>query len=174
MTLAARIEETRRVHAQREAERTAARAAFDTFIQAQFPILNARLIALLREAAGVHTRVVVSELPQTLAVTGRTFTSLAQIVVTLAVTLDSTPRTVRFEPTLDFRSTGQFGRVTCTTDFDVRLRPSRTAELARSLLDTGIEMRGTATADLLVRSAGAWLALTATHLEESLTELLLR
>jgi hypothetical protein len=174
MTLAVRIEEVLLARAVREATRAAERAALDTFIQAEFPVLNARLRDLLVEVVGVHSRLTVTQVPLVLSVLNRSFTTLPQIVITVAANLEGIPRSVRFEPMLDFRDVSQFGLVQCTTDFDVRLRRSRGAALADSLLTTGIQMRGTTSSHLLINVAGAWVELSASDLEFALAELLLK
>jgi len=174
MTLAIRIEEFLQARQQRDAARTAARAARDAFVQAQFPLLNARLEDLLRSAAGTHSRLSVDTTAQVLAVAGRTFNTLPQTIVTVAATLDTQTLGMRFEPVLDARTVDQFGRVQCTIDFERTLRRSRAGAIARALLTDGIQMRGSTSSHLLIAPAGAWVELTASDLEVALAELMLQ
>jgi len=174
MTLAIRIEQHLQARQRRQAERDAARTARDAFVQAQFPLLNARLLEIVRDAVGTHSRLNVTAVAQTLNVIGRSFATLPQTVVTVAATVDAQPLSLRFEPLLEFRGADQFGRVECTADFEPRLRSSRVADIARALLTAGVEMRGTSSGHLVFAPLGRPLELTADHIESALAELLLR
>lgn len=174
MTLATQMVEFLDTRAAIAAARAAERATRDAFIVAQFPVLNALLEELIRSAVGLHSRLIVTATPQTLAVTGRSFASLPQQIVNVAATIDTTTVNLTFTPTLEFRATDQFGRIDCVADFDAALRRSRAAAIAQSLLTDGIQMRGTTSAHLVISIAGAWTELSASHLEDASVALLLR
>ena len=174
MTLATQLGEFLDSRTSLAAARTRERAARDAFIQAQFPLLNAVLVERITAAVGLHSRLALSTTVQTLAVTGRSFATLPQRVVTVAATVDVTPLRVTFTPTLDFRYPDQFGRVECVADFDATLRRSRAAAVAQSLLSEGIQMRGAFTAHLLVLIEGNWIELSPSHLVDACAALMLR
>jgi hypothetical protein len=174
MTLATRLVEFLDSRAAFAAARTAERAARDTFIQAQFPVLNTLLEQQVIAAVGAHSRLAVSSSAQTLAVTGRSFATLPQRIVTVSATVDVTPLTLTFTPTLEFRDTDQFGRIECVADFEATLRRSRAAAVAEILLTQGIQMRGTASAHLLIAIDGVWTELSLSHLEDAFAALTLR
>ena len=174
MTLALRIEEYLQAQADTDALRQAERLARDAFIQAEFPALNTHLRELLEDAVGVHSRLSVAGVAQTLTVTGRSFATLPQEVITVSATLAAPPMQVVFTPVLDFRNTDQFGTIEFAPDFDANLRRSRAGTIARYLRDNGIQMRGSTIANLLIAPFGDWIELSASHLEDALAALFLR
>jgi len=174
MTLATQLVEFLDNRAALSAARAAERVARDAFIVAQFPLMNNLLASQIMAAVGSHSRLVVTSTVQTLVVSGRSFASLPQPVVNLVATVDTVPLTITFTPDLDFRFTDQFGRITCAASFDAKLRRSRAAAIARTLLDDGIQMRGTSSASLLILIDGAWVELSLSHLQDAFAALLLR
>jgi hypothetical protein len=174
VTLATKMVEFLDQRAARDASRAAARAARDTFIQTQFPLLNARLIDLLRIAVGLHSQVTVTTTTQTLQVTGHLFATLPQTVATVSATIDTQVSRVTFAPVLDFRAMDRFGLVGCAPDFEATPRRSRAGTLASHLLQEGIEMRGTTSAHLLVSPEGLRVELSVSHLEDALAALFFR
>jgi hypothetical protein len=174
MTLAARLQDYLGARAARETERQAARLARDTFILAQFPLLNARLAGLVSEAVGLHSRLAVTHVAMVETVVGRTFAALPKNAVRVAAALDGVPRTVIFTPRLEFGAPGQFGAVDCTLDFAYRPRRSRADDLARRLLEGALRMSGTASAHLMLHAGGDPVELAPGHIESALAALLLR
>lgn len=170
MTLAARVQGYLEARAAREAERQAARLERDTFILARFPLLNARLAELAREAVGLHTRLSVTEVPMVETVVGRTFATLPKNALRIAAALGAATQAVTFTPRLEFRGPDQFGAVGCSLDFVYRPRRSRQNELARRLLDPGMHMTGTASAHLMLGT----LEVSPSLLESALVAFLLK
>jgi hypothetical protein len=174
MTLAARLQEHLEARAALEAARQAARAERDAFILVQFPLLNARLLELVAEAVGLHSRIAIGAVPTVEPVVGRSFTTLARTAVHVAATLDGVVRTVSLTPRLDFTEPDQFGAVDCSLDFTYRARRSRGDALAASLLAHGVQMKGSASAHLVLQAAAGPVELGAGLLESALAALLLR
>jgi hypothetical protein len=174
MTLATRLVEFLDAQAERAALIAAERAARDAFIVTQFPQLNLLLEERMIAAVGSHSRLLLGATAQTLAVTGRSFATLPQRVLRLAATVGTLPLSITFTPALDFRFPDQFGRIECVPDFDASLRRSRAGAVARSLIEEGIQMRGSSSAHLMLLLDGRWTELTISHLEDAFAALLLR
>jgi hypothetical protein len=174
MTLAAQVQGFLEARAAREAARVLARAERDAFILAQFPLLNARLVDLVSEAVGLHSRLAITVVPMVETVVGRTFATLPKTAVRVAASLGAATQTVSFTPRLEFRAPGQFGAVDCTLDFAYRPRRSRADEIARRLLAPGVQMTGTASAHLMLETADGPIELSPGHIESALVAFLLR
>ena len=174
MTLAAQLQDFLDGRAARDAARQAARLERDAFILAQFPILNARLLELVSDAVGLHSRLAIAAVAMVETVTGRSFVSLPKNAVRVAASLGAATQTVTFTPRLDFREPGQFGAVDCTLDFDYRPRRSRNDLLATRLLAQGMQMTGAASAHLMLETAGGPVELSPGLIESALVALLLR
>ena len=177
MTFADAIPATLAARAAREAERTAARAARDAFIQAQFPLMAARFEALLSEALGMHSRINTVVTTVVLPVQGRSFATLPTRVVQVRSTLTSVTQTVTFTPRLDFREADQFGLIECSIDFDFAPRPTRNDVLATTLTTHGIALTGASVAQLRRHdglTGSAWTDLTRADLEAAFTAWWLR
>jgi hypothetical protein len=174
MTLAARLQDFLDASAARDAARQAARLERDAFILAQFPLLNARLLELVADAVGLHSRLAIATTPMVETVVARSFTTLNKTAVRVAATLTGGPQSVAFTPRLDFREPDQFGAVDCTIDFSYRPRRSRSDALAAQLLAGGVQMKGKTSAHLMFAAAGGPVELTPGLIESALVALLLR
>jgi hypothetical protein len=174
MTLAAQLQDFLDARAARDAARQAQRLERDAFIQAQFPLLNARLIELIGEAVGLHSRLAVSTAPMVETVVGRSFESLNKTAVSVAATVEGTAQSVALTPRLDFREPDQFGALDCAIDFSYRPRRSRKDAVAAALLAGGVQMKGTTSAHLMLAARGAPVELSPALLEAAFAALLLR
>lgn len=174
MTLATRLDGYLARRAQRDAAAASARTARDTFIQAQFPLLNQRLIDLVTAAVGTHSRLTLAETALTEAVTGRSFNSLAKTALEVRADLDGGLQTIAFTPRLAFGDEAQFGVVACTASFPFTPRARSADRLAALLLAEKLQMRGTQTAALMLAAPDGFLEVGATLIEEALAALLLR
>jgi hypothetical protein len=174
MTLAAQLQDYLDARAARDAARQAQRLERDAFIQAQFPVLNARLIELLGDAVGLHSRLAVSTTPMVETVVGRSFATLNKSSVRVAAALNGAAQSVSFTPRLDFSQAEQFGAVDCTVDFDYRPRRSRKDALAAELLAGGVQMIGRTSAHLMFQGSGGPVELSPGLLEAALVAMLLR
>jgi hypothetical protein len=153
----------------RDAARVAERAARDAFIVPELAALSSRFEELLAEALGFHARIAVAVTTVVVPVQGRTFATLTTRVVRAQSTLTPVAQTVTFTPQLDFREPDQFGRIACELDFAYRPRRSRRDSVAGSLLERGIQMRGTTVGALLLATTDGLEQLTARHLEDAFT-----
>lgn len=174
MTLAAQLQEYLDFRAARDAARQAARLDRDAFILAQFPLLNARLLAIVTDAVGLHSRLAITTTPLVETVVGRSFASLNKTAVRIAATLDGAVQTVSFTPRLDFAEPDQFGAVDCALDFSYRPRRSRSDAIAARLLASGVRMKGTTSAHLMLAAADGSAELSPGLIESALVALLLR
>jgi hypothetical protein len=174
MTLAARLDGYLTRRAQREAAATAARATRDAFIQAQFPLLNQRLIDLVTAAVGQHSRLTLAATALTETVTGRSFASLAKTALEVRADLDGGLQTIAFTPRLAFGDEAQFGVVACTASFAFTPRARNADRMAALLLAEKLQMRGTGVAALMLAAPDGFIEAGATLFEEALAALLLR
>jgi hypothetical protein len=174
MTLAAQLQDYLDARAARTAARQSARLERDAFILAQFPLLNARLVAMVGDAVGLHSRLATSTTALVEPVVGRSFASLNKTAAHVGASLDGTTQTVSFTPRLDFTELDQFGAVECAIDFSYRPRRSRRDEVAVRLLAHGVQMRGTSSAHLMFPASDGPLELSPGLLESALVALLLR
>jgi hypothetical protein len=174
MSLAFQLQDYLDSQAARAAARQAERLSRDAFIQAQFPVLNTRLLELLAEAVGEHSRLAIATTPLVENVIGRSFATLGKTVIRVTATLGAGAQTVTFTPRLEFRETDQFGAVDCTIDFAYAPRRSRRDAVAASLLAHGLQLKGTASAHLIVASAGGPVEAGVSFFESALAALLLR
>jgi len=174
MSLAVQLQDYLDSQAARAAARQAERLSRDAFIQAQFPVLNARLLELVTDAAGQHSRLMLATTPLVENVIGRSFTTLNETAIRVTTTLGGAPQTVAFTPRLEFRGVDQFGAVDCTIDFAYAPRRSRRDAMAASLLAYGVQMNGTASAHLMLTTAGGPVEASVSAFENALAALLLR
>jgi hypothetical protein len=174
MTLAAQLQDYLDYRAARDAARQTARLDRDDFIRAQFPLLDARLIALVGDAVGLHSRLAIIATPMVETVVGRSFPSLSKTAVRVTASLDGAVQTVSFTPRLDFTEPDQFGAVECALDFSYRPRRSRRDAVAARLLAYGVQMKGTTSAHLMFPAADGPAELTPGLIESALVALLLR
>lgn len=174
VTLAAQLQGFLDSRAARDAARQAARLERDAFILAQFPVLNARLLELVSDAVGLHSRLAIATVPMVETVAGRSFVSLPKNAIRVAASLGGATQTVTFTPRLDFRGPSQLGTVDCTLDFNYRPRRSRADLVATRLLAQGVQMTGTASAHLMFETAGGPIELSPGLIESALVALLLR
>jgi hypothetical protein len=174
MTLAARLDGYLASRAQRDAAAASARTARDAFIQAQFALLNQRLIDLVAAAVGTHSRLTLAETALTEAVTGRSFTSLAKTALEVRADLDGGLQTIAFTPRLAFGNEAQFGAIACTASFPFTPRARSADRLAALLLAEKLQMRGTGTAALMLAAPDGFIEAGSTLFEEALAALLLR
>jgi hypothetical protein len=174
MTLAFQLQDYLDARAARDAARQAQRLERDAFIQAQFPLLNDRLIELVEEAVGLHSRLAVSTTPMVETVVGRSFATLDKSSVRVAATLNGVAQSVSFTPRLDFSQADQFGAVDCAIDFGYQPRRARRDALAARLLAGGVQMIGKTSAHLMFQGSAGPVELAPGLLEAALVALLLR
>lgn len=174
MSLATQLESFVTAQQAKDAARQVERAARDAFIQAQFPLLNARLLELVASTVGLHSRLAITTLPLIETVTGRSFATLNKTAVTVTAQVGLAPASVSFTPRLDFRLPGQFGAIDCSIDFVFRPRQSRAEQRAARLLANGVQMQGKTAAFLMVDEPGGRVELSAAFVESTLAALLLR
>jgi hypothetical protein len=174
MSLAVQLQDYLDSQAARATARQADRLSRDAFIQAQFPVLNARLLELLTDAVGQHSRLAIATTPVVENVIGRSFTTLNETAVRVTATLEGAAQTVAFTPRLEFRGSDQFGAVDCTVDFAFAPRRSRRDAIAASLLAYGVQMIGTTSAHLMLTTAQGPVEAGVSAFESALVALLLR
>ena len=174
MSIAEAIPTVTAARAARVAARDAERLARDTFIQSAFPLLSDRFEALLAEALGIHSQLLVTITPVVDAVQGRSFATLNKSVVDVRSTLRSTPQTVTFTPRLDFHEPDQFGLIACTLDFPFTARGARQDSIARALVARGIQMRGITVPSLMLPLGATVVEIGARDLEAAFTAWWLR
>ena len=174
MSLAVQLQDYLDLQAARTAARQAERLLRDAFIQAQFPVLNARLLGLITDAVGQHSRLAIATTPIVENVIGRSFTTLGKTAIRVTATLGSAVQTVAFMPRLEFRAIDQFGAIDCAIDFAYAPRRSRRDAIAASLLAYGVQMNGATSAHLILTSAGGPVEVSVSTFESALSALLLR
>lgn len=174
MSIAQAIPAYTAARAQRAAERDAARLARDAFIQPQFALMSARFEQLLADALGLHALITVTATPVAEAVQGRSFATLNKRIISVRSTLGAAPQTVTFTPQLDFHEQDQYGLIACAIDFPFSPRANRIDGLARTLIERGIQMRGSTVSSLMWVVDGTLLELGARDLEDAFTAWWLR
>lgn len=159
----------------RDTERLQARNARDTFIQAQFPVMDTAFSDLVTAATGQHVRLSVIRTTVTDTFTGHLFATLNKTVIELRSTLYGSIEKLRFTPALESVAVDQFGVIkVATEDLPVALGASDQLPLFQSMLDRGVLMRGRDAAHLVVARDNTFVELTGALLEDFLTALFVR
>ena len=174
MSIAQAIPAVTAARAARAAERDAQRATRDAFIVPQFALMSARFEARLADALGLHSLISVSVATVAVPVQNRTFATLNTRVVTVRSTINTTPQTVTFTPQLDFHEQDQFGLIACSIDFPFYPRPARIDGVARTLVEQGIQMRGSTVSSLMLPLLAGMVELSESDLEDAFTAWWLR
>ncbi len=156
------------------AERQQASAARDAFIATNFPLLDQAFSDMVSAATGSHPRLAVVKTMVTETFTGRGFATLNKTVIDVRSTLYGPIELLRFTPALESVDVDQFGVIRIESQgLQVNLTGDDT-ELSSSMLQRGILMRGTESADLVVSKTNGFETLTADLLEELLAAVFIR
>ena len=174
MSIAQAIPSVIAARAARAIARDAAHVSRDAFIQPQFALMSARFEQLLADALGLHAAIVVTVTPTIVPVQGRSFATLNTRVLSVRSTISLPPQTVTFTPRLDFHEQDQYGLIVCTLDFDFAPRASRIDQVARAVVERGIQMRGNSVSSLMLPVNGALIELSSRDLEDAFTAWWLR
>jgi hypothetical protein len=151
-----------------------ARAARDSFIEVNFPLLDQAFVAMVRAATGTHPRLAVSTTTVIDTFVNRAFTSLTKTVVEIRSTLYGPIERVTFTPALDAVAPTQFGVIRADAEGAAVVGADEEAVLFKSLLERGVVMEGQEVASLSVLNGESYVPLTADLLENFLARLFIR
>jgi hypothetical protein len=161
--------------ASQAADTQAKRAARDTFIAAQWPLLDAAFAALVDSSVGTEGHLSITHLPATDHFTNHSFGSLNKTITTVKATLNASAEHVTFTPFLESIAPDQFGVIRITTDglpYAITADPGE--QIFADMLTRGILMRGKTAGSLVVPDGSNFLTLNGDLLVGLLAALFIR